>query len=128
MKRNILIALTVIAILALGVSLAAADELTAPVTPGTNFVDADGDGVCDLYGSQAAMGQNRGQAAMSGGSQLGFVDADADGVCDNAGLNQSAADFIDADGDGTCDNAGAGAHSSQQMQAGQGRGRMNHSN
>jgi len=35
-----------------------------------NYVDADGDGVCD----------NAGQ-----GQGVGYVDADDDGVCDNAG-------------------------------------------
>jgi hypothetical protein len=39
---------------------------------GTNFVDADGDGVCDNAGTGAGAG-------------TGFVDADGDGVCDNMG-------------------------------------------
>jgi len=41
-----------------------------------NFVDEDGDGVCDLAGS--------GQGQGSGDS---YVDEDGDGVCDNAGTN-----------------------------------------
>lgn len=50
-----------------------------------NFVDANGDGVCDS-----------------------FADADNDGVCDGCGLRQSnrgqrGANFTDADGDGVCD-------------------------
>ena len=50
-----------------------------------NFVDANGDGVCDS-----------------------FADADNDGVCDGRGLRQGnqghrGANFTDADGDGVCD-------------------------
>ena len=41
---------------------------------GRNFVDANGDGVCDNYGTGTGCG--RGQY---------FVDADGDGVCDNYG-------------------------------------------
>ena len=57
-----------------------------------NFVDADGDGVCDNYGT------GRGQY---------FVDADGDGVCDNYGTGRGQY-FVDADGDGVCDNYGTG--------------------
>ncbi len=41
-----------------------------------NFVDEDGDGVCDLAGT--------GQGQGSGDN---YVDEDGDGVCDNAGTN-----------------------------------------
>ena len=39
---------------------------------GDNFVDADGDGVCDNMGSGTGTGTN-------------YADADGDGVCDNMG-------------------------------------------
>ena len=52
------------------------------------FVDADGDGVCDNAGLGRMWGQGAGGAA--------FVDANGDGVCDN---------WADADGDGINDNA-----------------------
>ncbi|WP_129631054.1 hypothetical protein [Candidatus Oscillochloris fontis] len=39
---------------------------------GDNFVDADGDGVCDNTGSGTGTGTN-------------YTDADGDGVCDNMG-------------------------------------------
>lgn len=39
---------------------------------GTNYVDADGDGVCDNMGS-----------GTNDGSGTNYVDADGDGVCDN---------------------------------------------
>ena len=60
---------------------AAALMVTACVTGaaaagrGRNFVDADGDGMCDNYGT------GRGQY---------FVDADGDGVCDNYGTGRGA--------------------------------------
>lgn len=40
-----------------------------------NYVDADGDGVCDNAGT---------------GQGPGYVDADGDGVCDNAGTGRGA--------------------------------------
>ena len=50
------------------------------------FADADGDGVCDNYGTR--------------GSGQYFADADGDGVCDNYGTKGSGQCFADADGDG----------------------------
>ncbi|HMN12960.1 MAG TPA: hypothetical protein PKD55_11610 [Bellilinea sp.] len=41
--------------------------------PGVGFVDADGDSVCDNYGTGLY------------GYSTGFVDADGDGICDNCG-------------------------------------------
>lgn len=68
-----------------------------PIDPfaGQNFVDEDGDGVCDTCGNVpgSSAGNQYGQA--NGGSA--FVDEDGDGVCDN---------FIDEDGDGLCDLGG----------------------
>ena len=59
--------------------------------PGTGFVDADGDGICDNTGLPVGV---RPGAGMGQGQGVGFVDADGDGINDN---------FIDADGDGICD-------------------------
>ena len=77
----------------------------------TNFIDENGDGICDLYqGGGQGIGR---QAGVRGQGGLGnFVDADGDGVCDNAGSGMRGAgrgarvNFIDNDGDGVCDNAG----------------------
>lgn len=86
----------------------AADEVAATAAVsrpncGTcgNYVDADGDGVCDNRGSGQGAGQGQG---------ANYVDADGDGVCDNrggAGQGQGA-NYVDADGDGFCDNRGTG--------------------
>ena len=62
---------------------------------GRNYVDANGDGICD----------NRGNYCR-------FVDTDGDGVCDYHG---SSCWYTDTNGDGVCDNYGTGCH-------GQGRG------
>jgi len=129
MKRTILITLAVTALLALGVSLAAAQNLPTDTTPGTvpglDFLDADGDGVCDNYGDNDHTPMN-----MSRGNHTGFVDADGDGTCDNAGLNQSGDNFVDADSDGVCDNLGTGLQGSNgsNQRQGQGRGRMGQGN
>lgn len=92
-------------VLVLGTVAYAAD---APATYGAgqcaNFVDADGDGVCDnlgqnmpprdgtgsQYGAGSSQyGAGQGQAAVGTGAGGGssFVDADNDGVCDNLGQN-----------------------------------------
>ena len=90
-----------------------------------NFIDEDGDGVCDnalLGGVGGQVGtmsrqnlQANSQSAL-GGQGLGtdFVDADNDGACDN---------FVDADGDGISDIAPQDGTGSQFGQASQGRGR-----
>ena len=87
------------------VAYAADAPATAPTGQGqcTNFVDADGDGVCDNLGqnvpprdgtgSQFGAGQ-QGQAGLGTeqGSNGAFVDADGDGICDNLGQNVPARD------------------------------------
>ena len=45
-----------------------------------NFVDADGNGICDNYGTDCRDGNGCGN----------YVDADGDGVCDNFGTNSNA--------------------------------------
>ena len=92
-------------VLVLGTVAYAAD---APVTVGAgqcaNFVDANGDGVCDNLGqnvpprdgtgsqygadsSQNGAGQGQTAVGTGVGGNGTFVDADDDGVCDNLGQN-----------------------------------------
>ena len=62
---------------------------------GQNFVDEDGDGVCDNW---------TGGGGWCGNGQ-GFIDEDGDGLCDNCGTQcVGGRNFIDQDGDGLCDN------------------------
>lgn len=67
-----------------------------------NYVDADGNGMCDSCG-HAAGHAHRGCA--------NYVDVDGDGICSSRGSGNGAG-FVDADGDGICDNRGSGAGNS----------------
>ena len=69
---------------------------------GRNFVDANGDGVCDNYASGACAGQGNGC-----GQGAGYVDADGNGTCDNYEA-------------GTCPGNGAGHGHGQGAGAGRG--------
>ncbi|MBL8025715.1 MAG: hypothetical protein JNL74_04855 [Fibrobacteres bacterium] len=56
---------------------------------GTNFVDKDGDGLCDNVGTR--QGSGKGTGCQSGtGCGANFVDANKDGVCDNAGTKKGS--------------------------------------
>lgn len=98
MKRTTVIATAIAATLSLGgasVALAAQSPLGSAACgrpyagacqtlrdacSGWNFVDADGNGVCDNWGS----GNQRLRTPGCGlGQGQGFIDADNDGVCDN---------------------------------------------
>ena len=98
MKRTTVIATAIAATLSLGgasVALAAQSPLGSAACgrpyagacqtlrdacSGWNFVDADGDGVCDNWGS----GNQRLRTPGCGlGQGQGFIDADNEGVCDN---------------------------------------------
>lgn len=83
----------------------------------TNWVDVDGDGVCDNYTGTPKRLNAQTPAAAN------FVDADGDGVCDNTGNPQGKGkrlNFVDADGDGVCDNVGNPVR--QQLKDGSGAG------
>lgn len=71
---------------------------------GKNFVDTDGDGVCDNAGEREC-------------PQPGWIDTDGDGVCDNAGERECPRKGQD-DGDG-----GLGQNCEQSGHGPQGHGR-----
>lgn len=48
------------------------------INAGSNFVDANGDGVCDWYQSEQAWN------GTTGGRYGDWVDANGDGICDHA--------------------------------------------
>lgn len=77
-------------------SVQADDTATTQVGRGAGYIDENGDGVCDNYGTGAGC--------------AGFVDANGDGVCDNCGATSrtGCGHFVDANGDGICDNHGTG--------------------
>jgi len=109
---GIILVLAIASVMVVGVAIAQTPEDgTAPVV-GPNFTDEDGDGVCDMYGTDQ-MGQ------MMGG-QWGNADGTGTGTCDN---------FVDEDGDGVCDLYGTGQMDQMMggqghMMGGHGQGRM----
>jgi hypothetical protein len=118
MKKNLII-LTLALLIALPLFGLATADLSAPLVPEaqTNYIDADGDGLCDICGNEP--GKNT-QAP-------GFIDANVEGTCDHYGTDQQGqgrgqnaqgkgvqgnaqgSNYVDADNDGACDNFGTGA-------------------
>ena len=94
----------------------AKQQTTQQINRGANFVDQNGDGVCDRMGK---------------GPGPNFVDADGDGVCDNQekmgknGKGCCGKNFVDEDGDGKCDNQGKMRKGKGCCGKGKGMGRGN---
>ena len=91
------------------------------------FVDEDGDGVCDLRGTDQGHEHGRGFVDEDGDGVCDrFVDADGDGVCDLHGTGQGhgpGQGFVDGDGDGVCDHFGANTRMGQDFHGGRMGGR-----
>ena len=94
MKRLILSSL---GLLLLGTSVALAQQPPAPTTPppgqrlGPNFVDANGDGICDTFQARQATGQQglrrgRGPGNGSGNNGIGPKDGTGFGAGRGTGL------------------------------------------
>jgi hypothetical protein len=101
MSRKITVTALVALLLTLVISTGAFAQDAAPA-PGqygagqcVNFVDADGDGVCDNAGTGARPQDGTGNSYGAGAR--GTV---------QAGNGTPGSAFVDADGDGTCDNLG----------------------
>ena len=119
LKKYAVIAITLLAIMVVGISIAAAqgpsgsDAPAGPQAqePGSAFIDENGDGQCDLFGTGHAGGQGY-RRRGSGAQGVNFVDEDGDGQCDlmgtGAGYGATGENFVDEDGDGICDLAGSG--------------------
>jgi hypothetical protein len=112
MKRTILFTL---ALLALGASLAVA-QTTPPAGPpsgqrvGPNFVDANGDGICDLYQTRQATGQKAGKGYGPGNGTGNRGAGPRDGTGYGAGR-------------GTCNGTGTGTPQGRAYRGGRGGGR-----
>lgn len=63
--------------MALVVSMCAVTAFAAVPAGGYNFVDANGDGICDVCGAA--------HRSCPAGCGTAFTDADCDGICDNCG-------------------------------------------
>ena len=79
---------------------------------GYNFVDEDGDGICDNYnnGGRPGYSDEDGDGICdncNNGGCPGYSDEDGDGICDNYN-NGGCPGYSDEDGDGVCDNRGGG--------------------
>ena len=118
MKKFLLTAIIVFSVALTATSLTMADDTpTAQGTFQNGFVDANGDGVCDMTGVSRGL---KARLAYQEAGTFGpnFVDEDGDGVCDNCDgtpnlyryQNQNnmmtgpGPNFVDEDGDGICDN------------------------
>ncbi len=81
------------------------ETAVAPNGPGDNFIDEDGDGICDTCGNTPGTGAGNGAG--------NFVDEDGDGICDDCGI---------APGDGTGNQYGRQSANSGQSKTGNGGG------
>ena len=118
-KRTLAILLAVMILAGLSVAAYAEEPNGRGRRQGVGFVDEDGDGVCDYFGTGRGFGRGCGQGT-------GFADEDGDGVCDYFGTGRGNGQrrgqgfgFVDEDGDGVCDYFGTGRGS------GRGRGQRN---
>ena len=117
---NRIVKKTVIGVLAAGLVLGVgvASASAAAYVRGRNYVDANGDGVCDRVTHATRCGDADGDglcdvcgfaladcASPCGSACKLFGDADGDGVCDGAG--GAGVRCGDADGDGLCEVCGA---------------------
>jgi len=105
MSRKIIVTAVLALLLTLVTSTAAFAQDAAPA-PGqygagqcVNFVDADGDGVCDNAGAGARPQDGTGNSYGAGAR--GTVQAG-----NGRGNGTPGSAFVDADGDGACDNMG----------------------
>jgi hypothetical protein len=95
--------------------------------PCDDFVDVDGDGVCDVCGEQLGEGQMRSEQ-LGEGLVRGPMGLDRTVERQGLGVNEEAPcdDFVDADGDGVCDlhgeQLGEGQMRSEQLGEGLVRG------
>ena len=84
-------------------SLCSTTVISAGPRNGRNFVDADGDGICDNYGSNGCgNGYGYGNGYCNGnGNGNGYCNGNGNG---NGYCNGNGNGYVDADGDGVCDN------------------------
>jgi hypothetical protein len=114
MKKTLILAFAVLLVGAVSAAAQTAQNPAAPVQAGTsvgpNFVDANGDGICDYYQSGTRRGR---MGAARGGYGPG-------GGAGNRGVGPN---FVDANGDGICDTYQSGAARGGAGVAGGGNGR-----
>jgi hypothetical protein len=100
MKKTLFLTFALSLLAALSATAQTVQKPAAPAQAGTrlgrNFVDANGDGICDHR-------QSAGPRGRTSGARRGFGPGDGTG---NRGVGPN---FVDADGDGVCDYYQSGA-------------------
>ena len=84
------------------------DEVNDRYASNPEFVDEDGDGVCDVCGGLPGEGEKH-ENGQGRGFGYGFVDEDGARGQRGAGMNErygTHPEFVDEDGDGLCDTHG----------------------
>jgi len=111
-KQFIIITLTLV--LVLGFSKASMSWMNGRHGGGSgyNYVDEDGDGICDHYSNGRCPGYRDQDGDgicdnYNNGGCPGYRDQNGDGVCDNYS-NGTCPGYRDEDGDGICDNRRGG--------------------
>jgi hypothetical protein len=114
MKKTWILAFAVLLVGSVTASAQTARKPAATTQAGTsvgpNFVDANGDGICDYYQS----GTRRGRMSAAGAGN---------GPGNGTGNRGVGPNFVDANGDGICDHFQSGAGQGRLGVAGGGNGR-----
>ena len=108
MKRAVILAVGIVALTTMAVSAQSPTTPQPPVktTVGANFVDANGDGICDNFQAGTGLGQGSGKGSGKGygkgrgnGQHVGPRDGSGFGAPAGAGMGTGT-------GTGTCDGTG----------------------
>ena len=105
--RKLLVSISLVVLVC--VSSVSARGLFVTTEENPNFVDANGDGICDNYieGSHRHLFIDEdGDGICDNRNNHIFVDENKDGICDSCDKVHHGKQFIDNDGDGICDNVG----------------------
>lgn len=86
MKQGIKKAVVGVLAVSMALSMGATSAFAAGTGNRRNFVDTDGDGICDHYTTRQTTSQE--VNFSQNGRGRNFVDADGDGICDNYGTRQ----------------------------------------
>lgn len=109
MKKRVL-AGVLVTVLALSIGTTSAFAAGPDAGQGRNFVDEDGNGICDFAVDSCRYVDENNDGVCdyygTGGYGCKFADEDGDGVCDFYGVRHDGygRNFVDADDDGVCDN------------------------
>lgn len=78
-------------------------QKNTPAQRGPNYVDQNGDGICDSF-SERIVRCGRGYGASNQGRGRGYRGGLRDGRCPGNRADVSKPNYVDENGDGICDN------------------------